>query len=123
MRILCDDMLVLCHASDVPDGDARGFLPGPDAPRRIIVYRRGETYRAYLDSCPHYRAGTPMSWRADAYMNCDRTHLVCFAHGALFDLETGVCVAGPCKGRRLTAIALMLRDNGDLCVSDPALLC
>lgn len=87
--------LRLCHSSDVPEGAARGFLPLPDASRRVIVVKRGGQLFGYIDACPHYRGGTPMAWRRDAYLNGAGTHLACHAHGALFDIETGACVSGP----------------------------
>ncbi|AYF00209.1 (2Fe-2S)-binding protein [Paracoccus yeei] len=120
MNDLCGNLVVLCHLDDIPDGEARGFLPAPDALRRIIIFRRGGHCRAFLDACPHFRSGTPMSWRADAYMNSDRTHLVCFAHGALFDPWTGDCTDGPCLGRRLTMVPIRILHSGQICLQDPA---
>lgn len=110
------ERLRLCHRDDVPDGTARGFLPLPDAPRKIIVVGRGAGHVAYVDNCPHYTGGTPMAWRTDAYLNGDRTHLACHAHGALFDIDTGACVSGPCLGRKLTRVPLTEDDAGYLSV-------
>lgn len=112
------DMVVLCQAADIPEGEARGILPGPDARRKVIVTRKdGELY-AYLDSCPHYAGGTPMAWKTHAYLSGDRRHIACAAHGALFAITTGDCVQGPCLGRRLTRVPLHLNDDGT--VSGPA---
>ncbi|HNV79908.1 MAG TPA: Rieske (2Fe-2S) protein, partial [Thermomonas sp.] len=38
--------------------------------------------------------------------------LVCAAHGASFELANGVCVAGPCRGESLRAVAVEVRDGG-----------
>ncbi|MTH79598.1 Rieske (2Fe-2S) protein [Paracoccus aestuariivivens] len=108
--------LPLCHRDDIPEGAARGFLPLPDAPRRVIVVRRGTRLDAYMDACPHYTGGTPMAWRRDAYLNGEGTHLACHAHGALFDIDTGACVSGPCLGRKLTRVALTEDQAGYLSV-------
>jgi len=32
-------------------------------------------------------------------------------HGALFDVETGTCVSGPCAGRSLRALPLRVADG------------
>ncbi|MGY4229913.1 hypothetical protein ACVMIH_007274 [Bradyrhizobium sp. USDA 4503] len=40
---------------------------------------------------------------------------MCGKHGSTFELGTGLCVDGPCKGRTLTPIALTVLD-GDICV-------
>ena len=36
----------------------------------------------------------------------DRRHILCATHGALFRIEDGHCLAGPCKGKGLTAVAV-----------------
>ncbi|TMV88609.1 Rieske 2Fe-2S domain-containing protein [Thioclava sp. BHET1] len=113
---MTDERLKLCHRDDVPEGTARGFLPLPDAPRKIIVVTRGGIRRAYVDACPHYAGGTPMAWRTDAYLSGDGVHLACHAHGARFDIETGACVSGPCLGKKLTGVPLTEDAAGYLSV-------
>jgi len=104
----------LCHAQDIGEGQARGFLPAPDSPRKVIVVRwKGHLY-GWLDRCPHYIQGTPMAWRRDGYLNGTGTHLACHAHGAWFEIETGQCVRGPCLGRPLTAVPLVQTESGDV---------
>jgi naringenin degradation protein FdeD len=103
----------LCHLDELANGEARGFeIAG--SRRRVIVVRKGERVHGYLDSCPHYAGGTPMAWKRDAYLNGDRTHLACHAHGALFDIETGQCVIGPCLGRALTRVPLRIDEAGQI---------
>jgi nitrite reductase/ring-hydroxylating ferredoxin subunit len=104
----------ICHVDDVPEGKARGFLPEPGARRKVIVVRKDSRLHGWLDSCPHYEGGTPMAWRSDAYLNGEGTHLACHSHGALFDIETGRCVLGPCLGQRLTRVELTVTDEGDV---------
>lgn len=47
-----------------------------------------------------------MAWRKDAYLSGDGQHIVCHAHGARFDIATGVCNLGPCLGHALTPVRL-----------------
>ncbi|WP_370222558.1 Rieske (2Fe-2S) protein [Pararhodobacter marinus] len=103
----------LCRLDDLAQGEARGFdVPGLRA--KVIVVRRGDTVRGWRDLCPHYAGGTPMAWKRDAYLNGARTHLACHAHGAWFDIDTGVCVQGPCLGKRLTRVPLRIDDKGGI---------
>ncbi|WP_290770891.1 Rieske (2Fe-2S) protein [Hoeflea sp.] len=103
----------LCRKNDLEEGQARGFtVAGFD--RKIILVRRDGRIRAYRDACPHYSAGTPMAWKTDAYLNGARTHLVCHAHGAQFDIDTGKCVSGPCLGQSLTAIPVTINQSGGI---------
>ena len=107
----------LCRSEAIPEGAARGFLPGPGARCAVIVLRRGGKLSGFQDSCPHYAGGTPMAWRSDAYLNRSG-QIVCHAHGAVFDPETGVCILGPCLGRRLTRVPLHIDAQGNVMVSD-----
>jgi nitrite reductase/ring-hydroxylating ferredoxin subunit len=52
-----------------------------------------------------------MAWRKDEYLNAARDRIVCAAHGAQFDIATGVCTLGPCLGQRLEPVVLCVRDN------------
>lgn len=101
----------LCRQDDLSEGQARGFVV-PGFERKIILVRRKERVFAYLDACPHYDAATPMAWKTDAYLNGARSHLTCHSHGALFDIETGDCVIGPCLGRSLTKIPVSINRAG-----------
>ena len=104
----------LCHIDDVAEGMARGFRSAPDARQKIIVLKKSGVLHGWLDSCPHYEGGTPMAWRTDAYLNGEATHLACHSHGALFDMETGECVLGPCLGQGLTRVELSIANSGDV---------
>jgi len=101
----------LCRLEDVPDGDARGVEidDGDGDTLRLIVVRRGEHTIVYLNRCPH--RGTPLDWMPDRFLDAEREHLICATHGALFRLDDGVCVAGPCVGDGLQRVAAWVVDG------------
>jgi len=41
----------------------------------------------------------------------------CSTHGALFNIETGECLQGPCLGQSLQAIAHEVKD-GKICIKE-----
>lgn len=94
----------------IGEGRARGFDPDDTGQDSVFVVRYRGTLRAWRNACPHVD-GAPMAWRKDAYMNAAGTHIVCAAHGALFDPDSGDCVQGPCLGRRLTPVELRTTSN------------
>jgi len=110
--------LRLARIDDFNDPESRGFDPAGQGRNTLLMVRRGNEVFAYLDACPHY-GGTPMAWRKDAYLNGDRTRIVCHAHGAQFDIATGECLVGPCIGQRLTRIDAVVTEDGDVCVFLP----
>jgi len=103
----------LCQLSDLQDGEARGFCVPGFLHKVIVVRRHGQAF-AYLDACPHYTGGTPMAWKKDAYLNGEGTHLACHSHGALFDIETGRCVLGPCLGQSLQDVPVHVTKHGGI---------
>ncbi|MBV8621306.1 MAG: Rieske (2Fe-2S) protein [Curvibacter sp.] len=102
----------LCHLLDVPDGGALGLDPQATGRTTVFVVRRGTQVRAWVDACPHH--GTPLPWRKNAYLDASGVHVVCAAHGALFDPMTGLCILGPCLGDTLKAVALAIDSDGSL---------
>ena len=74
----------------------------------LIVRRHGEHVQAWLNICPH--AGRRLDWAPGRFL-LDKGRLVCAAHGATFELEHGVCIAGPCKGSSLKAVPLAAGDS------------
>jgi nitrite reductase/ring-hydroxylating ferredoxin subunit len=104
----------LCRASELPEGRSRGFDPTGTGRDTLFVVRRNGLH-AYRNACPHW-AETSMAWRKDAFLNADATRIVCAAHGAQFEIETGVCTLGPCIGQALTPVSLTTGDDGMLLV-------
>jgi nitrite reductase/ring-hydroxylating ferredoxin subunit len=107
-------IVTLCRADEIGEGQARGFLIGEGTTRRdIVIVRRANVLRAYLNACPHQ--GTPLETFPDRFLNEDGSLLICSTHGARFRVEDGFCVSGPCAGKRLQPVALTV-DDGNLIV-------
>jgi nitrite reductase/ring-hydroxylating ferredoxin subunit len=108
----------ICAVDDVPEGGARGFRLDPDDPGslRVIVVRHGGGVRVYRNRCPH--RGTPLDWVPDRFLDGAGEHLVCATHGALFRIEDGHCVAGPCAGDALERLSSVVED-GEVRTPDP----
>ncbi|WP_374606868.1 Rieske (2Fe-2S) protein [Thermomonas sp.] len=76
----------------------------------LLVYRDASgDVRAWLNVCPH--AGRRLDWAPGKFLRAKDGTLVCAAHGASFELAHGVCVAGPCRGEALRAVAVEVRDG------------
>lgn len=100
---------------EVADPGAKGFYlqeAGVDG----FVVRRGDTVRAYRNSCPH--TGAPLEWMPDQFLNLDGNLIQCALHGALFQIHDGRCIAGPCAGKWLQPLTLEVRDGRILLLLD-----
>jgi nitrite reductase/ring-hydroxylating ferredoxin subunit len=102
----------LCAAADVPDGQGKEivFGEGKDA-FRVVVFRLRERLFAYHNCCPHF--SIPLNYEPDHFHVFDGELLMCAHHTAIYRIEDGACIDGPCQGARLTPIALA-RDAGTL---------
>jgi nitrite reductase/ring-hydroxylating ferredoxin subunit len=102
----------ICIASlqDLPLPGSKGF----------VVTFRGETVEgflvrqkdgvfAYLNRCPH--TGAPLDWMPDQFLDADATYIQCAFHGARFEMDTGLCVSGPCVNRRLEQLPVVLKEG------------
>jgi nitrite reductase/ring-hydroxylating ferredoxin subunit len=108
-HLMAADMRTLCRVADIPENGAKGF-PGADgAFTGLIVVRQGDLVYVYENACPHI--GTPLDWTPDRFLTADGRHLICATHGAVFTIDTGRCISGPCRGDQLTSIDAVIRDG------------
>ena len=76
------------------------LIPLPSLPPEGL----SETVQAWMNICPH--AGRRLDWAPGKFL-LDHGRLVCAAHGAMFELEHGECIAGPCRGQSLVPVAVV----------------
>ncbi len=108
---------VLCRLDDIEDGQAKGFTLGQGLEagegleaREIFVVREGARAFGYVNSCPHL--GTPLDWQGDRFISLDSGLIMCATHGALFEIEDGFCVDGPCVGQNLEPAPVVIDGDG-----------
>ena len=94
----------------IADGKARSFVLEMRAGRfHGFVVRRGSEVHGYVDRCPH--AGLPLARTLDDYLTPAGDLIACGWHSALFDIESGACVGGPCVGARLQPWPVTVADG------------
>lgn len=106
-------MISLLHIDDIEEGSSKGLET--DNCYLFAVKKDAELF-IYLNRCPHL--GTPLEWEEDRFLDADGALIQCSTHGALFQIEDGHCLAGPCKGKYLQAVKFNL-VNGQAMI-DPS---
>lgn len=102
--------IALGHLDDIPADGSAGFnIDAPGGRRFYMAIRRGDDVHVYVNSCPH--VGTPLDFAPGRFLNLEKTHILCATHGALFRIEDGYCISGPCAGKALEAVAFEIRDG------------
>ena len=96
--------------ADIDDPGCREFSIGDgDWPFKGFVVHRGGKVFAYQNYCMH--VGHPLNWMPDAFLTKDRSAIMCASHGAVYEIDTGLCVAGPCIGKVLNKVDVAVRDD------------
>jgi nitrite reductase/ring-hydroxylating ferredoxin subunit len=93
------------------DPGSRGFTVARGDGEKIeifIVHRKGN-FTAWINRCPH--KGMPLEWKPDDFLDDEGEHIICATHGAVFDMEDGSCLGGPCRGQGLSPVPI--EQQGD----------
>ncbi|NQD96567.1 Rieske (2Fe-2S) protein [Pseudomonas sp. CrR25] len=97
----------LCAPDELAEGQSRGFVI--DEQKLLAVRQDGNVY-VYRNRCPH--RGIPLEWLPDQFLDHSASLIQCATHGALFLIDTGECVAGPCAGQALEALRCEENEDG-----------
>ena len=100
--------IYLCRLDDLADPGSKGF-EGIDGQKPFFLVRRGAEVFGYQNFCPHY--GAPLDWKPDAFLSYEKDHILCSMHSALFIIDDGICVDGPCPGQGLEPVLLAIEDG------------
>ena len=121
MSVTMNTRQTVCRLDDINDGAARGFeLAEGAAALHFLIVRQGTAVFAYRNSCPH--TGVTLEWLPDQFLDSSAQYIQCSVHGAMFRIEDGLCVRGPCAGDALMAIPAYLQGDEIVCEFPPALL-
>lgn len=97
---------MICASAALAEGGrgVRFDWPAAGGEGKGFAVRHDDAVRAFVNRCPHL--GVELDWQPGEFFEETGLYLVCSTHGAIFEPSTGLCVAGPCRGARLEAIAV-----------------
>lgn len=102
--------VALFHLDELVNNTCRTFrVPDGQFTREIFAVFRDDEFFVYENSCPH--TGVALDWMPNQFLNIDKTHIMCSTHGALFRIEDGFCVYGPCSGQSLKSVEVTVEDG------------
>lgn len=104
---MSDKQSALCAVEDIPEGGSKGFAFDEHS-TVFAVRKQGELF-FYRNSCPH--AGLELNWMPDRFLDRDKKFILCTAHGAMFEIASGLCIAGPCAGSSLKQVAHFVEEG------------
>lgn len=69
-----------------------------------FIVRKNGKFFAYQNICQHLPITLDLN--DNLFLDHDRKYLQCHMHGAMYEMESGLCIAGPCQGARLVSLEL-----------------
>ena len=94
------------RTTDIPENGSKGFECNGE---KYFAVKKDNTVYIYKNSCPHI--GVALEWVEDQFLDSSHSMIQCANHGALFVIESGACVAGPCSGQKLTAVKFSIQND------------
>ena len=74
----------------------------------FVVQQQAQIF-AYRNSCPH--TGAPLDWMEHRFLDLEAAFIQCAVHDARFEIDSGLCVSGPCPGASLQSLAVEQEDG------------
>ena len=102
----------LFDIDEISEGAAKGIQLGQR--NLFAVNHQGHIY-LYENRCPH--KGIPLEWMPDTFLDAEKQYIQCSTHGALFTIDQGLCIAGPCNGASLKPITYDVVE-GKICIAE-----
>ncbi|WP_235576612.1 Rieske (2Fe-2S) protein [Pseudomonas taeanensis] len=103
-------LLFLCNLCELKHGSALGLDPWEQGRDTLLALLYDGRPKVYRNNCPHQNV--PMQYRKDRFMSPDGSRIICFAHGASFRPDNGLCIDGPCLGQSLTSLSCLVDSEG-----------
>ena len=75
----------------------------------VMLQYANNQYFGYENSCPHQ--GRRMDYAAGKFLISEAGTIVCPAHGAEFNSQSGLCINGPCLGESLKPITIKVHEE------------
>ncbi|MGQ0547926.1 MAG: Rieske (2Fe-2S) protein [Betaproteobacteria bacterium] len=74
-----------------------------------FVIRKDGKAHGYLNRCAH--VAMELDWQEGVFFDAEGRDLLCSTHGATYEAASGLCIGGPCTGRRLVKLRLEERNG------------
>lgn len=100
----------ICMMEDIPEREARAFETANGD--NIFITQRDGCFYAYQNLCPHLQV--ELEFLENQFLDRDQEYIECSTHGALFQVETGHCISGPCVGQSLEKVAITVHSDGGI---------
>lgn len=106
-----DTAVRVCASAALVNGGLGVKVPVTDSAGKTTAFfvRYQNQVYGYLNRCAH--VGVELDWEGSFFTRVGDL-IMCARHGAVYVPDTGLCVGGPCKNGRLSALSVQEREDG-----------
>lgn len=98
--------MYICKVSDINEATSKGFEVNGES---IFIVKMDNQLHAYKNICPHIQIN--LEFNPDEFLNDEKNFIQCSNHHALFEVDTGLCISGPCNGQSLQKFNIKLLND------------
>lgn len=102
----------LGHIDDFKDQICIRALHPLDINKSIVLIKHKDMIYGYENICPHF--SIQLDYQTGVFHTYQDRLIMCAHHSAMFDITTGECTDGPCKGHALKSLKIYQQDNHDV---------
>lgn len=101
---------ILGDTNEIKEGNTKAYtLTFNQKSLSLFVANHFGKFYAYENQCPH--TGINLDWQPDQFLDITEKYIQCSTHGALFRIDNGLCEWGPCLGKHLKSISILVEDG------------
>lgn len=103
--------ITLCQMDYIPEQGCKGLrlATSNSTEADLFAIKKDGGLYLYRNRCPHL--GVALEWLPDQFLDRDGEFIQCATHGALFRVEDGLCISGPCSGESLQALPFRIEGK------------
>jgi nitrite reductase/ring-hydroxylating ferredoxin subunit len=110
--------ILICKTSCIKDPGSLGFeIEQKGEVIEGFIVRQDGVFYAYRNICPH--TGSQLDYTEHQFLDSEAALIQCAVHEALFLIDTGECVGGPCLGECLDHLEIEVIDGEIYLQIDP----
>ncbi|MGH1537674.1 MAG: Rieske (2Fe-2S) protein [Gammaproteobacteria bacterium] len=107
---MSQEEIAIAAVDDIIDPGSKGLSVDHNGTKLdLFIVKKDASISIYKNSCPHTQG--PLDWTPDQFLDLDQRYIMCANHGALFEINTGLCVYGPCKAQSLQALPFTIKNK------------
>jgi nitrite reductase/ring-hydroxylating ferredoxin subunit len=111
------ERLRVCGSTELIEGSDGGlgvrfdFIDFAGQTVSAFVVRVDGIAKGYVNQCRHI--AIELDWQPGQFFDDSGRYLICATHGATYEAGSGLCIAGPCKGRNLLTVDVV-EEGGEI---------